>query len=755
MAQNTPAQQLFDLLVTRGFDPKRTPAESSENSEIISFKFISSSGKNYGTVVVMLGDDKNLELFSGDNLGRTMDSKDKTEWYSFQQQLKNFATRNFMTYKGQDISKLKYSMQGQAALSESLYESWNGTKHVSWNGDPESVRLMIRHKRPMSIDEARYRQIESLFVETAEGERYKLPFRNLAGGRAMVEHVRQGGRPYDLRGAHIANMVEELNVLSRFRRASHGRVFEDDTADLVSQATAYHSGVSRALKGLGSARGYNNYFESWNPGEITEQELIIEDIKTLFVEQTIDSRIEQALPILARLQQQGTAMKEASIFEAWANRLVEGTWATPDTPEEQQQLVALLSQEFPVGADATNATEQLYSLVGDDQLFDQLHDLADQDAAADCRSVVLARIKELSDNGIDGFDTVLSALKATQISAPVAPAAPVAPVAEQDEEEYSVDGGMNNELLQDGVLGAVLGGAAGAALTKSSSGTITGAKLGSSAQDAFGEGTDGQLHPDTLELIDEYIAKVEPDADRDELIQSVVDGYIDTSELEYALSEGNQNTIPRLQELAGMNSLQPDMVEGQEDSPVASAITRRILMQRSDLLSKYGPVKVMAAIDDVADFVGDTDEIGSSDVSGWIKQVEQSLAGMSESLKEELQADDGEYYESADDFFGQFEAESFDDEETSPDGMEVRGYIDGVNVMVWRYDDESMTSGYGYYDDSAMAEEVAVTTGNPPLEEAVSLQGQYGHSGKLQKFDEVEQDIVARLRELSGLIRPA
>lgn len=66
----------------------------------------------------------------------------------------------------------------------------------------------------------------------------------------------------------------------------------------------------------------------------------------------------------------------------------------------------------------------------------------------------------------------------------------------------------------------------------------------------------------------------------------------------------------------------------ESDSPVAGAITRRILLQRTDLLSKYGPKAVMAAIDDVADFVGDTEEIGSSDVSGWIKQVEQSLAGM-------------------------------------------------------------------------------------------------------------------------------
>jgi hypothetical protein len=91
-------------------------------------------------------------------------------------------------------------------------------------------------------------------------------------------------------------------------------------------------------------------------------------------------------------------------------------------------------------------------------------------------------------------------------------------------------------------------------------------------------------------------------------------------------------------------------------------------------------------------------------------------SNIQDTLSEELQADDGEYYDSADDFFGQFEAESFDNEEQSEDGMEIRGYIDGVNVMVWRYEDESMTGGYGYYDDSALdseqglAEEINKTT---------------------------------------------
>jgi hypothetical protein len=102
------------------------------------------------------------------------------------------------------------------------------------------------------------------------------------------------------------------------------------------------------------------------------------------------------LPLIARIQQQENAMKEANIFETWANRLMEGTWSLPDTPEKQSQLIELLSKDLLVGADATNATEQLYDLLGDDELFDQLYELARRDANADARQVVLDRMQELS-----------------------------------------------------------------------------------------------------------------------------------------------------------------------------------------------------------------------------------------------------------------------------------------------------------------------------------------------------------------------
>jgi hypothetical protein len=73
---------------------------------------------------------------------------------------------------------------------------------------------------------------------------------------------------------------------------------------------------------------------------------------------------------------------------------------------------------------------------------------------------------------------------------------------------------------------------------------------------------------------------------------------------------------------------------GEPDSPVAQAIIRRILLQRTDLLAKHGPEKVGAAVDEVADFVGDVDEIGSSDVSGWVRHVEQMLGNMPEGVTE-------------------------------------------------------------------------------------------------------------------------
>jgi len=734
MAQNTAGKQLSDLLVTRGYEPEMLDssgkaASTAEDAEIFSFDFISSNGTNHGTVVVMLGDDKDLELFSGDNVGRGMDSEDKTEWYEFQHQLKNFATKNFMTFGSRNINKLKYSMQGQAALKEGLFESWNGTKNVSWNGGPESVRLMIRHKRPMGVNEARFRQVESLFVETADGERYKLPFRNLSGGRAMVEHVRQGGKPYDMRGTHIGNMVEELNVLSRFRRASKGQVFEGDTANLVNETNAYYETMSRTLKGLSSGRGYNSYFESWNPADITEQDVIIENIKTLFVQETIDSRIEQALPILARIQQQGNAMREASIFEAWADRLMEGTWTIPNTPEQQQELIALLSKELPVGADAVNATEQLYSLFGDDLLFDQLQELADADADADAREIVIARLREFAQQDSSIAD-ILTALETPAIEA----------------EPEEVDEGQMKNMLWDR-----------AEKMDRNEFVSDAGDMGMSEKEAFEfwtavNGEDDVYNDSGLTFDDSEFEEPDDSVERmlelSGLAQQSVDGGMDNELLQDSgfNNDGSYNTSD--DEANKFDDAATDYEDDNEDYyslPIPNGDYEDEVAE--ELTTPFG------------------DTTAPQDLGGGVKQTNDTSGGYSVSNAGGT---------------NNYNALGTNTSTTTPT---VAGYSQTTNQTTGNKTANlnqgplsvsqttnaagAQTGQTAKYDlGLAKASQTTNAAGNKTnninFKENVSLDGedkysalsgQYGHSGKLQKFDDVEEDILSRLKQLSGMIR--
>jgi hypothetical protein len=431
-------QKLADLLDTRDFYPETLgkdgrPADAAE-AKTFTFDYTSRSGKHYGTMVIVLGNDDEMLIMYGDNLGKTMeDPDDRDEFFKFQQQLMDLAIRNRWTGTMMDISKLKRVQAGIAAIKEGLFEGYYGNKRTSYSGEPTEARLVINHNRVLGENDKRYRYVESLFIETADRERFKLAFTNLAGGRAMLEHVRQGGKPYDIRGSHINEMVTEMKVLSRFNRASQGRVVEGVTQEITEQAHTYYQSLRESMKRMGTPRGYAHYFESWHPAEIGEQEELVENIKTMFIEQTLDTRIEEALPLLARIQQQGNAMKEADIFESWINTLAEGTWNLPETPEQLQKLKEMMSKELVVGPDATNATEQLYDLVGDDELFDRLGELAERDPRANAwnDTKVMARLQEL---GIDTTGQEPAGVEPDGTEPGIQPEQPVAPTQDMPEE---------------------------------------------------------------------------------------------------------------------------------------------------------------------------------------------------------------------------------------------------------------------------------------------------------------------------------
>ena len=444
MAQNSIGSELNNLLITHDFDVAALSTKTGKpavndrgvpdtsEADMFSFDWVGPTGKNYGTMVILLDQNGGMTVYFGDNLGRTMDPEDKKAWYGdeetgsrgFLEQLKNFAIRTSKVRGGfslEDLSKLKYAIAGQAALTESFY----GTKKVSYSGAPTDARLMIKHSRPITEGDKRYRYVESLFIETVEGECFRLPFRKLAGGRAMLEHVRQGGKPYDMRGQHIAETVNQINVLSQFRRAHQGRVFEGAAGELVTETNQYYQQLNQNLKHMANGRGYNRYFESWKPGNITDSDMVVEDLRSMFIETRIDPRIETALPMLAKIQQEVKAMKEAEIFESWAARLVEGTWALPDTPEKMTELKTWMSEPRPLGPDAEDVTDVLYELIGDDSLFDQLEAMATEDATMDAVPIVQAWVTRNQDQSPELAELAMS----FQTAAPTEPPAPEAPAA--------------------------------------------------------------------------------------------------------------------------------------------------------------------------------------------------------------------------------------------------------------------------------------------------------------------------------------
>lgn len=63
------------------------------------------------------------------------------------------------------------------------------------------------------------------------------------------------------------------------------------------------------------------------------------------------------------------------------------------------------------------------------------------------------------------------------------------------------------------------------------------------------------------------------------------------------------------------------VAETYDSSPVFRAIMRRLENAYPDVFTQYGYDVVEEAVNDQASFVGNVEEIGSSDISGWTRQV--------------------------------------------------------------------------------------------------------------------------------------
>lgn len=395
--ENT-SKTLFTLLTSKDFnvtilDTDGKAVSNSADARIFNFDY-SSNGTDYGSVVVLLSPENSIDIFCGDSFGKHMNSDDKSNWYEFLYQMRMFAKRHLFSFSVKDMSKLKFTMQdiASAGKDDPLSESWSGNKRQSVSAGPGGkTKLIIKHDKQIN-DEAgdkRYRNIDKLFIESESGERFAVPSKNLSCGRMLARHVAEGGTPYDDKGKHICGIVDDIQKLSKFVRSTHNKEVPADTKVLVEKAVEHYNKLKQHAKSIVSQKGYHSYFDNWSADQVVDADQDLEPLRELFTNKAIDARVENALPILSRINKQGSDMSLTKQYESWANNLAEGTWAMPDTPEKLTRLKELLADEILVGIDAQNATGLLYDLLGNDDLFDALADDADMNPDDDARDTII------------------------------------------------------------------------------------------------------------------------------------------------------------------------------------------------------------------------------------------------------------------------------------------------------------------------------------------------------------------------------
>lgn len=330
---DTTRQKLFDLLVAKGFDLTTRDAKGKEttepkNADLFSFNY-KVGDDSYGTVVVTVNPEGELEVYYGDVLGKGMDSDHKKEWYDFLYQLRHFSKRNMLEFSLKHMNKLKYSMQTMAQVSENreINESkYYGFKKTSYTKQTKEAKLKIVHSKPIDEEagDQRYRNVASLYVETSEGERFKLPFTKLYAGRAMARHVSEGGNPYDSFGTYICELVSDINTLGAFTRYARGHDWQStETAGLAERGLKHFGAIKRKVKSMIGKRGYHKALEAFDQRtELPEQETM-DKVRELFTEKLLDNRVESALPVLTKLELEGKSMKEVNEFEQWAESTVQ------------------------------------------------------------------------------------------------------------------------------------------------------------------------------------------------------------------------------------------------------------------------------------------------------------------------------------------------------------------------------------------------------------------------------------------------
>ena len=316
------SEELFNKI--RGRFPSVTIGNSEGNvtnvpNEARFFDFDFKEGEqNLGKVSVNI-DEKSLSVMYSNNFIEGQDKFTKEKWYGFLKELRYFAKKRLLNFDTRDITKSNLNRRdykflannpGEQTMSESkMY----GTSKTSYQ-DIGTSRLALKHSKPVNHEYAagRTQYIESIYIESSEGERFKYPYKHLNGARAMARHVSEGGNAYDEFGKHIVSLSEELAKLRKFKNyMSRSNVMAEGLAGYMDAVFERIDTVKNTVMGLQKESYYKEAVANFTTP-------VVEDVPNDVAENWIDQltirqfneELKDVFPYIYKLVNEKTATQE-------------------------------------------------------------------------------------------------------------------------------------------------------------------------------------------------------------------------------------------------------------------------------------------------------------------------------------------------------------------------------------------------------------------------------------------------------------
>ncbi len=316
---NSIAKELYDLISTRFTDLKLGDETANVVTEPDYARFFdftySGNGVKLGKISISIDDTAITVIFNKDLVSNQPESI-KQGWYTFLRKIRKIASINRLTFNVRDINKSNLSKRDYKVISNEKFKGtamaeskFYGTSHRSYLNIGEA-RLVIKHSKPVNLEtsNSRTQNIESIYIESTSGERYKYPYKHLNGAKAMARHVSEGGNQYDDFGMHIISLSEELGKLGKFKRyMGRGGVMAESLSGYVDAVNERIVDLRKTVEKLQRETHYREAFESFEKNDLIEvpEEVAENWIDQLTIKQ-FNEELKDVFPYIYRIVSEKT-----------------------------------------------------------------------------------------------------------------------------------------------------------------------------------------------------------------------------------------------------------------------------------------------------------------------------------------------------------------------------------------------------------------------------------------------------------------